>query len=388
MMDCQKQLFSLSDEFAYLNCAYMSPQLRSVEAVGKEFLARKNEPYLIHPEDFFTEVRTVKELFARMINSSEPERIALVPSVSYGIANATRNIKLKASQHVIVAAEQFPSNYYSWQRLTETSGASLRVVGPPSAEDRTLQWNRALLEAIDEGTAVVALSHTHWADGTLFDLQAIRERTEAVGALMIIDGTQSVGALPFDVQTLRPDALICAGYKWLMGPYSTGVAYYGPYFDSGLPIEENWINRRESEDFQHLVNYQSDYQPGAGRYAVGEQSNFILTPMLRAALQQLLDWGVPAIQEYCRGLSRQPLEQLREMGVIVEKEAHRSGHLIGLRLGDKFDIERLKTILQRERVFVSLRGSAIRVAPNVYNDAHDFERLTACFAQARRKAVY
>ena len=90
---------------------------------------------------------------------------------------------------------------------------------------------------------------------------ALRQRTHEVGAQLVIDGTQSVGALPINVQELQPDALICAGYKWLMGPYSIALAYYGPYFDQGEPLEEGWINRYGSEDFTNLVQYQDRYQP-------------------------------------------------------------------------------------------------------------------------------
>ena len=107
------------------------------------------------------------------------------------------------------------------------------------------------------------MSHIHWADGTLFDLKAIRQRTRDVGALLIIDGTQSIGALPFDIQEIQPDALICAGYKWLMGPYSLGLAYLGEFFDEGIPIEENWKNRHNSHHFARLVNYEDKYQPHA-----------------------------------------------------------------------------------------------------------------------------
>ena len=114
----------------------------------------------------------------------------------------------------------------------------------------------------------------HWTDGTRFDLAAIGARAREVGAALVVDGTQSVGALPFDVQQLRPDALVCATYKWLMGPYSLGFAYLGPRFDDGEPLEETWIGRRGSENFKELVDYQDDYQPGALRYDVGERSNF------------------------------------------------------------------------------------------------------------------
>jgi selenocysteine lyase/cysteine desulfurase len=124
------------------------------------------------------------------------------------------------------------------------------------------------------------MGHIHWADGTLFDLVAIRKKAHSLGAKLIIDGTQSVGALPFSVQEIQPDALICAGYKWLMGPYSIGMAYYADSFNDGQPLEYNWINRLNSEDYSQLVNYQDSYKPKADKYSVGESSNFNLPPVV------------------------------------------------------------------------------------------------------------
>ncbi len=260
------------------------------------------------------------------------------------------------------------------------------MVRPPEAANRTEAWNEAILRAINERTRLVAMANVHWADGTLFDLMAIRQRTREVGALLIIDGTQSVGALPIDVATLQPDALICAGYKWLLGSYSLGLAYYGPAFDAGVPIEENWINRLHSSDFKNLVHYQPAYELGAARYSVGEQSNFFLMPMLRAALEQLLDWGVGNIQDYTKQLSAKPLEILQELGCRVAPASERCGHLFGVRLHEgQLDFQQLRGALEAKRVYVSFRGSAIRVAPHVYNDERDFEQLIGCFEQARKK---
>ncbi len=367
----------------------MSPQLRSVEGAGHAAVSRKNLPFTIQPSDFFEESKTVKTLFAALIQTPDSERIAIIPSVSYGLANVANNVHLKAGENIIIVADQFPSNVYIWQRLTEKADAELRIVAAPlSSEVRAHVWNEAILNAIDTKTKMVAIGNVHWADGTMFDLMAIRKRTNEVGALLVLDGTQSVGALPINVAELQPDALICAGYKWLFGPYTIGAAYYGAYFDNGEPIEENWINRLNSEDFRGLVNYQFQYQPGAGRYSMGEQSNFVLLPMFRAALEQILSWGVENIQNYTKNLSREPLNELQEMGCQVESEAFRCGHLYGVRLKENcFDFQKLSQNFTENRVFVSLRGNSIRVAPHVYNDFNDFIQFTKCFEQARKKVL-
>ncbi len=277
MLANQKHQFSLPDGLHYLNCAYMSPTPTRVQDVGIQCVRRKGVPSAISAEDFFTDGARVRTLFARLLNADDPNRVAIIPSASYGLAVVARNTPVARGQHVVVVHEQFPSNVYTWRRVCQEAGAEIRTVMPPDGEtDRGGAWNTRLLEAIDGDTAIVALPHVHWADGTRFDLEAIGARARQVGAALVVDGTQSVGAMPFDVQRIRPDALICAGYKWLMGPYSIGVAYLSARYDDGVPLEENWISRLGSEDFRGLVNYQDEYQPGALRYDVGERSNFIL----------------------------------------------------------------------------------------------------------------
>ena len=235
-------------------------------------------------------------------------------------------------------------------------------------------WNEKILSAIDNNTKAVAIGNVHWADGTLFNLEQIRKRTRDVGALLIIDGTQSVGALPFDIKKIQPDALVCAGYKWLLGPYSIGVAYYGEYFDEGKPIEESWLNRMDSEDFSALVNYQASYQGGALRYDVGEHSNFVLVPMLTRSIKQLNQWGVANAQEYIKSISQPAIESLKEKGYWIEDEGYRGGHLFGIRML-KHEPHKIREVLNRNNIFVSIRGDAIRVAPNVYNDSKDMAKL-------------
>ena len=386
MLTCQKHLFSLPDSISYLNCAYQGPLLKKAEQIGVHQLHRKATPYNIVKKDFFDPVQELKIAFSKLINANQPERIAYIASASYGIANVCKNIKpVKGKTNIILAAEQFPSNYYPWSRMTKEKGLNLKTVkAPETTIGRAQAWNQRLLDAIDEQTLVVSIGQVHWTDGTKFDLKAIREKTRAVGALMIIDGTQTVGALPFDVQDIQPDALICAGYKWLLGPYGCGLAYYSAYFDEGIPIEENWMNREKADDFQNLVKYQENYQPGAARYNIGQQSNFTFIPMLSESIQQILHWSTPQIQDYCQQITQKAIEELLDVGCLLEQEDYRVCHLFGILLNDQFDLDRLKTLLDQQHVFVSYRGQFIRVAPNVYNNENDMQKLVGCVKAAKR----
>lgn len=376
MLSLQRSKFTLPSSGTYLNCAYMSPLLKTVEKAGLKGMLKKRNPQLISPADFFTDTEVLRREYAKLIHVNDPNRIVVIPSVSYGMATVVNNIRISKKENVVVAEEQFPSNYYPWRKLCSDNRAEVKVVIASDTEMRGKVWNERILEAIDQNTKVVALGHVHWADGTLFNLEAIRKRTKDVGALLVIDGTQSVGALPFDVTKIQPDALICGGYKWLMGPYSIGLAYLGEYFNDGNPLEENWINRKNSENFAGLVNYQNDYQPGALRYEVGEHSNFILVPMMIAALKQINQWQPANIQQYCAKICKNAIGQLNEAGFWIEDENYRGRHLFGIRPPKATDLNELKMRLLKAKISVSVRGTAIRVAPHVYNTEAEMLKLT------------
>jgi selenocysteine lyase/cysteine desulfurase len=380
---CQKDRFSLPAGCHYLNSAYMSPLSKRVQEAGIAGVLRKAVPGEIHSEDFFTGCDEVRRLFSELVNGGTPERIAIIPAASYGLATVARNTPVAAGQNVVTIHHQFPSNVHTWQRLCDTSGASMRAVKAPSdGADRTQLWNEAVLNAIDHDTAVVALSPFHWTDGTRFDLEHIGERAREVGAALVVDGTQAIGAEVFDVQRIQPDAVVCAAYKWLTGPYSIGVAYLGRRYDDGVPLEETWLAREGSHDFSKLAEQGSTYRAGAARYDVGETPNFVAVPMLIAALQQLLDWGVANIASYIGTLTESLFldERLRTLGLSDGQPE--TPHLFGLTLPAEVDPGKVNDQLRECDVFVSVRGKVVRVSPHVFNDRGDTEALIKALAGA------
>ena len=253
----QRHLFDIPDDVAFFNCAYISPLPKVALAAGERGLRRKSRPWAIAAADFFSASERVRGLFAGLINTDAGD-IAFAPSVSYGMAQAAHNIPLSRTQRIITLAEQFPSNVYPWMDLAERTGAAFVSVPRPPDDD----WTAALLSRIDAATGVVAVPHCHWTDGGLIDLEAVAAACRRVGAALCVDGTQSVGALPFDVKRVDPDFLSVASYKWLLGPYSLGFLYVAPRRQQGRPVEHNWTARKNAEDFAGLVNYQREFRPG------------------------------------------------------------------------------------------------------------------------------
>jgi selenocysteine lyase/cysteine desulfurase len=365
----QRDLFEIPEDIVYLNCAFMAPQLRPAREVGERAVSRKSRPWEITPDVFFEDAEEIRALFSRLVGG-DADGVAIIPSVSYGISVAAANLDVREGEKIVILEDQFPSNVYAWGELAERSGA--RLVTLPRPED--FDWTRALLEEIDSDTAVVAVPNCHWTDGSLVDLARVGERVREAGAALVVDAIQSLGAHPFDVSEVRPDFLVAASYKWLLGPYGVGFMYVGEEYREGKPIEHNWINRRGSQDFSGLVAYQDAFQPGARRYDVGERSNFALLPMAAEALRQLLDWGVENVSETIGTLTDLIEEKAGEHGLVTIPKERRARHMIGLMLGPDAPDD-LPTRLTTHNIYVSVRGPSVRVSPHLYNTELDVYRL-------------
>ena len=370
MIPSQRHLFELPEDVAYLNCAYMAPLMHSVVEAGLRGVRRKARPWEIAAPDFFSGPAHARGLFARIVNA-RAEDIAIVPAASYGMTIAARNLPLGAGQTIVLLADQFPSNLYPWRAAAARAGAGIITVDAPDGD-----LTGAVLDAIDERTAIAALPHCRWTDGALLDLELIGERVRAAGGALALDLTQSAGALPIDVARVQPAFAASACYKWLMGPYTLGFLYVHPDHQDSEPLEYGWSPRAGSEDFARLVDYRDEYAPGARRHDMGEMSNFHLMPMAIAALEQILAWGVGNTAETLRARTAAIAERAREFGLGSQPAELRAGHFLGLRFADGIP-PGLLDALAREKVYVSVRGSSMRVTPHLYNTDADVDRLFA-----------
>jgi selenocysteine lyase/cysteine desulfurase len=378
MLGSQRALFEIPDDVTYLNCASMSPQLRTVTAAGIDAVRAKASPWTLRSDDWFVHAEPLRALFGRVIGA-DVESVALVPSVSYGLAVAAANVPVRAGQSIVVLDREFPSGTYTWRELARRTGARVVTVTREAGES----WTDALLAALDDGVALVAAPACHWTDGSLIDLERLAPAVRAVGAALVIDASQSAGAHPIDVARIQPDFLCAVGYKWLLGPYSLGYLYAAPkYHDRGVPIEQSWMTRLGAEDFTSLVDYVDELRPGARRFDMGEFSQFTLLPMSVAGLQQVLDWGVPRIAAGVGALTSRIAAEAVALGCSVPPDAGRVGHIVGVKLPNGLP-PGLTERLAETRVYVSVRGDSIRVAPHLYNDERDVER----FIDVLRKAL-
>ena len=369
LIPCQRAQFDIPAGVAYFDCAKMSPLSRAAIAAGRRGLERKAHPWDVHAEHFFDESDEVRALFARLIGSAADD-VAIVPSVSYAMATAMANVPVAAGQRIVTLAEDFPSGILASRALAQRAEARVVSVARPAQGG----WSDSILEAIDRDTALVVAPHTHWACGTLIDVEAIGRRCRSVGAALVLDTTQSTGALPLDLAAVDPDYLVATSYKWLLGPYSLGFLYVAPRHQQGRPLEEAWIVRRNAHDFRSLSDYEEGFAPGARRFDMGERANFALLPVAGAAIGQLLGWGVGNVAETLGAVTGSIEARLSERGVTAEPG--RAPHFLSVRFPDGLP-QGIEERLAAADVHVSLRGERMRITPHLYNDEADAERLLA-----------
>ena len=367
----QRDLFEIPEDIVYLNCAYMSPQLRRRGRSGSGPSRASHGPGRSHPT---TSSRTRKSC-GRCSRGS-----------SAGMPTASRSYPPSATG----SPSRRRTYLYEKDRRSSSSRTSSPPTSTPGASWRRTRAGRSSspypVQKISDWTPCPARGdrrrHRRCRRPELpLDRRiARRPRTRRREGQRSRGGAcrrwrySRLGLYPFDVSQVRPDFLVAASYKWLLGPYGVGFMYVEEKYREGKPIEHNWINRHGSEDFSQLVDYQDAFQPGARRYDVGERSNFALLPMAAEALRQLLDWEVENVSETIGTLTDLIEEKAEELGIVTIPKERRARHMIGLMLGPDAPDD-LATRLTRHDVFVSVRGPSVRVSPHLYNTEEDIDRL-------------
>lgn len=370
-----RALFDIPDDVAYFNTAYNAPLLRASRDALVCAAGAKLRPWERAPADFFADAETLRDVSAALFGTAA-ENFAIVPAASYGISTAARILepRLQAGDHILVAAQEFPSNIFPWQRIAAERGAAIRTAGRPADGD----WTRAVLAALDPSVRIAALSAYHWTDGATFDLVAIGAACRANGTVLVLDVTQSLGAAPLDLAAVRPDFMVAAGYKWLLCPYGFSLLYVDPRWHGERPLEESWLARSNAQDFTRLADYCAEYRAGARRYDVGETCVTTVLPGAIAALRQIEQWGIAGIEARLGAITDRIAAAVAPLGYEILAPHFRSRHILGLSVaGDPQD---LIGLLRARNIHVSQRGDAIRIAPHLHVTDSDVDRLIEALA--------
>jgi len=369
LLDVRDQ-FDIPADRAYLNSAFLGPLPTAAVDAGHAALIAKAQPWTVTTDSFFDPVDRLRGLVAGYLDG-DADGVAVVPSVSYGIATAAANVDIPPGSTIIVLAEQFPSNVYEWRTLAAHVGAEILTVhrGPDG-------WTSRVLEAIDGRTAVVAIEPAHWSDGTVVDLVAVGHAARAVEAAFIVDVSQTLGAVPFPIADIAPDFVVGVGYKWLLGAYGNAFLWAAPDRRDGRPLEQCWMPREGSRDFSQLAHYTEAFRSGAARYDVGQSASHVNVAATVAALEVVSQWGPAAVSAHAQVLTVDLIARVGALGMTAPPPDQRSPHIVGLHLpADGPEPAVLANALAEARVNVSIRGTAVRVSAHAFNTPADIDRL-------------
>jgi selenocysteine lyase/cysteine desulfurase len=345
-----------------------------VREAGERALSHRAQPWTIAAADWFGDVERLREVLARLVGG-DADGVALIPATSYGFAVAARNLALTRGDRILVLAEEYPSGIYTWRELARERGAELLTV----EREPGGSWTEAILAAVDERVAIVSVPNVHWTDGALVDLDAIAARTHELGCRLVIDASQSLGAMPLDLDRLRPDYLVSVGYKWQLGAFGIAYLYVAPQHRDGQPIEQNWINRANAQDFAALVDYRDDYAPGARRFDMGARTSFHLVPIAIAAVEQLLEWEVPRIAATLSETTAALAAGAQRLGLEPAPTHLRGPHMLGIAVPEP---AKVSASLAAANCFAGVRGHSLRLAPHLHSTPEDVEQLLAALAGA------
>ena len=379
MLASQRALFEMPRHICYLNAASYSPlPLKTMEA-GRAAIGRKGTPWTLAPGFANDQHERARAAAARLIDA-DPTDMALIPSISYGVATAAKLLTIDRGTRVIVLENDHSSPVLEWQTRADAQGFAVETIRRPDDGD----WTSAVLAVIERpGAAPVGLasiSSVHWSDGGLIDIEKVGAALRQRGARFLIDATQSAGVLAMDVRRLDPDFVIFPTYKWLLGPYGRAFLYVAKRHQGGVPLEQTAFGRRNVRAENAVYFSDVSYLADARRFDMGERDHFISMEMASIGMEVMAEWGASAVAQRLLMLTERIADGLRDIGVGVPDYRFRAPHILSLSFKDGMPaglIEGLAT----EGIYVAARLGRMRVSPHVYNDEADADRFVAALAR-------
>jgi selenocysteine lyase/cysteine desulfurase len=377
MLSSQRALFDIPREVCYLNAASFSPLPLATQEAARGAVGRKGRPWLLAASFAGEQHERARRAAARLINA-DPEDVALISSVGYGVATAGKLLKVPAGARVLVLQDDHSSAVLEWRTRAPAGRFDVEtVVRPPDGD-----WTAAVLAAIERRgappLALASISSVHWADGALIDIARVADALRREGAALVVDATQAAGVIEIDVRRLDPDVLVFPTYKWLLGPYGRAFAYVARRHQDGVPLEQTSYGRRAIFAEAEVYCRDLDYVAGARRFDMGERDHFISLEMAAISAELVAQWGARAVTARLAYLTRLLAEGLRDRGVLVPEASVRAPHILSLAFPGGMPAGLVEK-LAAEGVYVAPRIGRLRISPHVYNDEQDVDRFLAVF---------
>jgi cysteine desulfurase/selenocysteine lyase len=378
-IDWKNEWFPI-DDATYLNFAAHAAMPRVALDAVQSSVAAKMRPHIVDDRSFFSVAASLRQSLATLIAAS-PDEIALMSGAGAGLGAIAYALKWSAGDEVIIARGEFPVQYATWKPMEAREGIKVRIAIP---QGRFIQPDD-LIAAMTPRTRIISVSHVRFDDGSMLDVSSLAAACHRNGTSLVLDVSQSCGAIPMSVGSLGADFIVCAGYKYLLGPWGTGFLWTrkenlellrpGPY---------NWLSQGV-DSFARLNYVDPEPSPTLSRWDSAEAAsiyNFNLTVM-EASAKFVLNASPALIRDHNQALINYFFDRLPEgYRLASPREASQRGVFGCIEVGTRGDTESIYQTLRDQRFVVALREGRIRVAPHLINSTQDIDRLLVVMAKA------
>ena len=361
--------FPLARTCTYINAANVAPMYRPAAAAITDWYrdVAENGSNHFDEEAEATVFDDLHRQAARLFNAS-PADIAAGSSTTELLSSLAWAVMPGAGTNVVSTDVSFPASVYPWRRVANHTGCEIRLA---HSRGDTVDPER-VKDLVDDNTAVLALSHVEFRSGQRWDLAAFAEIAHRHGALLVVDATQSAGAVPIDAPGMGIDALAAGAYKWLCGPFGIAVMYLSPTLAKSL--EPGLVGFRSQVDIWNIRTDPPDYPEDASRFEFSTMA-YGCSGGFAKSIEFLVDTGIERIFAYNQVLADNLIDGLASIGAEVtsprnatERSAIVTARFPGRKISD------VAQHLKQSGVMVALRGDVIRFSPHLYNQMTDVER--------------
>jgi cysteine desulfurase/selenocysteine lyase len=362
-------IFPAARRYAYLNAASVALMPRmAADAIldWQEDLATRGTVHF----DEEAEAKVFDDLrhAAAGLLGAQPDEIAGASNASEALCSVAWALSPGADRNVVSARVDHPTTVYPWSRVARLTGCDVRLAPD---KDGVIDANE-LMDLIDDRTSVVCVSHVQYSTGQRLDLAALAQVAHSRGAILVVDATQSAGAVPIDVVAEDIDVLVASGYKWLCGPFGAAILFVRRGLHDKL--EPGLVGWRSTEQVWDFRADELEWASSARRFEFGTMA-YGCAIGLALATEHLLDIGIEKIHNYNLTLAGRLAEGLDELGAefVTPSAADLKSSIVTVRF-PRYDPAQIARRLNEEGVVVSPRIGAIRLSPHLYNTADDIDR--------------